>query len=221
MYFRQSDSSDLLRLKQRLWVKFLLCVWLAGCTRTSKPIASHTGTAVTLTGATEDTLAKPATFGWGRVATAQEIAAWDIDVRPDGMGLPAGSGNAWTGKAIYAAKCAACHGKTGIEGPYNRLVTVSNGKKLPAKEGATAEKTIGNYWPYATTVFDYIRRAMPFNEPGSLSDEEVYSLTAFLLQANQLIDSSAVMNAETLPKVVMPAQKLFVPDDRQGGPEVR
>lgn len=80
---------------------------------------------------------------------------------------------------------------------------------------------IGNYWPYATTVFDYIRRAMPFNAPGSLTDEEVYSLTAYLLTANKILDEKTVLNATVLPKVMMPAQKFFVPDDRKGGPEVR
>ncbi len=87
--------------------------------------------------------------------------------------------------------------------------------------GKRPDKTIGTYWPYATTVFDYIRRAMPFNEPGSLTDEEVYHLTAYLLHANGIIDEKATITAQTLPKVVMPAQKLFIPDDRRGGPEIR
>ena len=83
------------------------------------------------------------------------------------------------------------------------------------------EKTIGNYWPYATTVFDYVRRAMPFNAPGSLTNEEVYHLTAYLLNANEIIDEKYVINAQTLPKVIMPAQKLYVPDDRKGGAEIK
>lgn len=83
------------------------------------------------------------------------------------------------------------------------------------------EKTIGNYWPYATTVFDYIRRAMPFSQPGSLTNEEVYHLTAYLLNANEIIDEKTVINAQTLPKIVMPARDLFVPDDRKGGPEIK
>jgi mono/diheme cytochrome c family protein len=167
-----------------------------------------------------DSVQLPASFGFGRPATEAEIAALDIDVRPDGRGLPAGSGNVMTGKLIYAAKCAMCHGKTGIEGPNVRLVGPAL-EKLPAGTVPTKEKTIGNYWPYATTLYDYINRAMPFNAPGSLSAGEVYSLTAFLLQANQIIDSTDVMNAQVLPRVVMPAQKLFVPDDRKGGAEVR
>ncbi|MBD2756190.1 c-type cytochrome [Spirosoma validum] len=160
-----------------------------------------------------DTL--PTHFGFGRPATAAEIARLDIDVRPDGKGLPAGEGQVLTGKQIFAAKCAACHGTGGVDGPNGSLVTTTNpGRKRP-------EKTIGNYWPYATTVFDYIRRAMPFSQPGSLTNDEVYHLTAYLLQANGIIDEKTVINAQTLPRVVMPAQKLFVPDDRKGGSEIK
>lgn len=154
-------------------------------------------------------------FGFGRKATQAEIDRLDIDVRPDGKGLPAGSGTASKGKIIFEMKCVACHGAGGIGGPNGSLVT----NKAPNDK--RKEKTIGNYWPYSTTVFDYIRRAMPFNEPGSLSNEEVYNLTAYLLHANEITDEKAVMNAQTLPKVVMPAQKLFVPDDRKGGTEIR
>jgi S-disulfanyl-L-cysteine oxidoreductase SoxD len=155
----------------------------------------------------------PARFGIGRPATTAEIAAWDISVRPDGKGLPPGSGNARAGQEIFAAKCAACHGRTGREGPYVRLVGPMG--------DTTKAKTIGNYWPYATTIFDYTWRAMPYNAPGSLSATEVYSLTAFLLAENKIIDPGEVMDAKQLPKVVMPAKKFFVPDDRRGGPEVR
>ncbi len=162
-----------------------------------------------------DTLKWPASFGFGRPATQAEITRLDIDVRPDGKGLPAGEGKPAVGKAIFSEKCAACHGVGGVGGPYGSLVsTTATTKKRP-------EKTIGNYWPYATTVFDYIRRAMPFNAPGSLTNEEVYNLTAYLLNANGIIDEKVVINALTLPKVMMPAQKLFVPDDRKGGPEIK
>jgi cytochrome c len=152
-------------------------------------------------------------FGFGRPATPKEIAAIDIAIRPDGKGLPTGSGTVRTGRAIYAVKCAACHGKTGVEGPYMRLVGPMG--------DTTKAKTIGNYWPYATTLFDYTRRAMPYNAPGSLSSDEVYSLTAFLLAANRVIDSTMVMDASNLPGVEMPAKKLFIPDERKGGPEIR
>lgn len=154
-----------------------------------------------------------ASFGFGRTATAKEIAAWDIAIGPDGKGLPPGSGTPQSGKVIYVQKCAACHGPTGAEGPFARLVGPMG--------DTTRAKTIGNYWPYATTLFDYTRRAMPFNAPGSLSAGEVYGLTAYLLYANKIIDSNAVITASSLPRVVMPARKYFVPDDRRGGPEIR
>ncbi|WP_353718911.1 cytochrome c [Dyadobacter sp. 676] len=163
-----------------------------------------------------DTLSQPVRFGFGRPATTAEIAVLDIDVRPDGEGLPKGEGNVAEGKAIYALKCAGCHGVTGTEGPNDRLVTGDT-----ARAGARRIRAIGNYWPYATTIFDYIRRAMPFNRPGSLDDREVYSLTAYLLHANGLWDEKAALNAQNLPKVQMPARDRFVPDDRGEGPEIR
>lgn len=163
-----------------------------------------------------DTVSKPVHFGFGRPATQAEITMLDIDVRPDGKGLPTGEGNAVKGKAIYALKCAGCHGATGTEGPNDRLVVGDT-----TKGGARRIRAIGNYWPYATTVFDYIRRAMPFNQPGSLTDEEVYSLTAYLLNANGLLAEDARLNAVTLPKIKMPAHDRFVPDDRKDGPEIR
>lgn len=162
-----------------------------------------------------DTLSRPGHFGFGRPATEAEIAVVDIDVRPDGKGLPKGEGNAGEGKAIYALKCAGCHGATGTEGPNDRLVAADTTK------GTRRIKAIGNYWPYATTVFDYIRRAMPFNHPGSLTDREVYSLTAYLLHANGLWDEKAALNAKNLPKIKMPSRDKFVPDDRKDGPEIR
>ncbi len=161
----------------------------------------------------KDTAGWPAGFGFGRTATAREIAALDLAVRPDGKGLPAGAGTVSEGRAIYQVKCAACHGMTGKEGPFARLVAPMG--------DTTKAKAIGNYWPYATTLFDYVRRAMPFNAPGSLPAAEVYSLTAYLLAANKVIDSTMVMDARSLPRVKMPAHDLFVPDDRQGGAQVR
>jgi cytochrome c len=163
-----------------------------------------------------DTLSQPSHFGFGRPATAAEIALLDIDVRPDGQGLPKGEGNVAEGRAIFQQKCAACHGATGTEGPNDRLVVGDT-----TQGGARRVKAIGNYWPYATTVFDYIRRAMPFNQPGSLTDEEVYSLTAYLLHANGLLAENARLNAKTLPKIKMPARDRFIPDDRKDGPEIR
>lgn len=136
-----------------------------------------------------------------------------IAVRPDGRGLPPGSGDALTGQTIYIAKCASCHGSTGREGPSPRLVGAI---------GDTGKaKTIGNYWPYSTTVFDYIRRAMPLNAPGSLTNGEVYSLTAYLLSANKIIPAKTMLDSATLAAVKMPARDFFITDDRRGGHEVK
>jgi hypothetical protein len=159
----------------------------------------------------------PPRFGVGRPATPAEIAALDIDIGPDGKGLPPGRGTAAEGAITYAAKCASCHGKSGTEGPND--VLVGRGA-FPSGSVTDARRTIGNYWPYATTVFDYIRRAMPTTAPGSLKDDEVYGLVAFLLAANAIVPADAVMDAATLPKVVMPARDKFVIDPR-GGPKPR
>jgi cytochrome c len=167
---------------------------------------------------TSSTREWPASFNIGRPATAAEINAWDIDIRPDGAGLPTGTGTALTGKRIYMAKCAACHG-TGAAPIDARLP----GPPLMNDSAGTNYrklKTIGNYWPYATTIFDYVRRTMPYNAPGTLTADELYSLTAYLLFANKIIDEQTVMDARSLPKVNMPAKRLFIPDDRSGGPEI-
>jgi cytochrome c len=142
-------------------------------------------------------------FGFGSVPSEAEIKARDIVVGPDGAGLPPGRGTVTAGEQVYKAKCVACHGPTGTEGPRDKLV----GEKLPVK-------TIGTFWPYATTVFDYIRRAQPFDKPGSLTDEEVYALTAWLLFRNQIIAADQVIDANTLPQVKMPNRDGFVPDPR-------
>ena len=157
----------------------------------------------------------PPTFGIGRPATPAEIAAIDIDVGPDGAGLPPGRGTPADGAPIYAARCASCHGKTGKEGPNDVLVGRLPGDAFTFARDQRAPKTIGSYWPYATTVFDYIRRAMPPDKPGSLQNDEVYALTAYLLASNQLIPADAVVDATSLPKVKMPAREHFVPDARK------
>jgi len=157
---------------------------------------------------------EPATFGIGRPATPEEIASRDIDVGPDGVGLPPGRGTAADGAPIYAARCAGCHGKTGKEGPNDTLVGRIPGDAFTFARDPKAPKTIGSYWPYATTVFDYIRRAMPPDKPGSLKDDEVYDLTAYLLAQNELIPADAVIDASSLPKVKMPARDKFKPDTR-------
>lgn len=153
-------------------------------------------------------------LGIGRAATDAEIAAWNDDVMPDGTGLPTGSGTPAEGARIFATRCAGCHGPTGKEGPNDALVGAPQ-QGFPFSQRPELVHTIGNYWPYATTVFDYIRRAMPPDAPGSLSGTDVYNVTAFLLHANQLIPADAVIDASTLPKVVMPAKSHFVPDRRK------
>jgi S-disulfanyl-L-cysteine oxidoreductase SoxD len=160
----------------------------------------------------------PARLGIGRPATPAEIAALDIDVGPDGAGLPPGRGTAADGAPIYAARCAGCHGKTGKEGPNDTLVGRLPGDEFPFARDPRAPKTIGSYWPYATTVFDYIRRAMPPDKPGSLTDQEVYHLTAYLLALNDLIPADGAIDAASLPKVKMPARDHFKPDTRTEKP---
>ena len=141
----------------------------------------------------------------GRPATAAEIAGWDISVGPDGVGLPAGSGTALKGAAVYEQKCQACHGAKGAGQPNDRL---AGGHGTLASK--TPVRTIGSYWPYARTVFDYVRRSMPYTQPQSLSDDEVYAVTAYLLQLNGIIGEADEMNAQTLPKVTMPNRGNFV-----------
>ena len=155
----------------------------------------------------------PERFGLGEPASMDLIQRLDIDVRPDGTGLPEGSGTAAAGAPVYAARCASCHGPSGEGATANQLVGAAPVGASPA--------TIGNYWPYATTLFDYIRRAMPTNAPGSLSTAEVYGLTAWLLSTNGIIDTDADINARTLPLVRMPARDMFVPDDRLDANTVR
>lgn len=157
----------------------------------------------------------PESFGWGKNASTQDIAAKDIDVRPDGKGLPDGKGTVAAGRNIYTAKCESCHGNKDRNGVYARLFPHA----IP--DSSKGQKLIGNYWPYATTLYDYINRAMPFNEPGSLSHEEVYSITAYVLYMNKLWPEEKVMQRNNLATVVMPALSRFVPDDRKGGAEIK
>lgn len=163
----------------------------------------------------------PARFGLGRPATAEEIRARDIDVMPDGRGLPPGRGTASDGATVYAAKCASCHGPKGEGGSADRLVGRNPGDSFAYATDPSLLRTIGSYWPYATTLFDYTARAMPFPQPGTLTADETYGLVAYLLFLNGIIPEGAVMDAATLPKVRMPARDRFVPDNRTGGPRVK
>lgn len=153
----------------------------------------------------------PARYGIGRTATPAEIAALDIDVRPDGTGLPAGSGTSAAGATIYASKCAQCHGATGKEGPNDVLVGRVPGDGFPFAADPKVPHTIGNYWPYATTVFDYIRRAMPPQSPWTLSADETYALTAYLLHLGGVLPADAVLDQRSLPALRMPNREGFVP----------
>ena len=160
-------------------------------------------------------------LGIGRTATPDEIKAIDIDVMPDGRGLPPGRGTAAEGAPIYAAKCQSCHGKDGAGASADRLVATDSGPNFNFAMDAKLVKAVGNYWPYATTFYDYTQRAMPFTQPGTLTPNELYALTAYILSLNKVIPADAVMDATTLPKVVMPAKNRFVMDNRRGGPVVK
>src|SRR5271169_2773024 len=154
-------------------------------------------------------------YGIGRAATPEEIAGWNIDVSPDGAGLPPGHGGVSEGRAIYNEKCAACHGAHGEGKPMDRIAG-GFGTVFDAKP----EKTVGSYWPYATTLFDYVRRAMPFDAPQSLTPDEVYAVCAYVLYLNKLVPQDAVLDAQTLPKIEMPNRSHFVSGftPRPGGP---
>jgi cytochrome c len=162
-------------------------------------------------------------YDLGRAATPGEVAALDIDVGPDGTELPAGKGSVSQGAMVYGAKCATCHGVRGegIAPAYPKLVGRDPRDGFPFGRDPALVKTVGNYWPYATTIFDYVRRAMPFLQPGSLTNDEVYAVTAWLLAQNDIIKNDAILDAESLKAVRMPARDRFVRDDRKGGAEVR
>lgn len=151
-------------------------------------------------------------YGFGTTAIEQEIAAVDIDAMPDGRGLPPGSGTYAQGREVYMAQCAACHGEQ-LEG-----IPDLGGDKLIGGRDSLASgspvKTVESYWPYATTLFDYVKRAMPLVAPGSLSDDEVYAVSAFILAEAGIIGQDQVIDATTLPEVLMPNRDGFVPDPR-------
>ena len=146
----------------------------------------------------------PQTPNLGKAVTPGELAAWDINILPDGTGLPPGAGKPTEGARIYVAKCAMCHGENGKGGTNARLV---GGETIKDME---SEKTIANFWPYPTTVFDYIRRAMPWQQPMTLTNDQVYALTAYILASNKLIGENDAIDAKTLPKVRMPNRDGFI-----------
>lgn len=150
-------------------------------------------------------------FGLGTPARPEQIRAWDIDVRPDGAGLPPGKGTVAQGEKIYAEQCSACHGEKGLNPPqgFDRLV---GGKGTLATPKPV--QTVGSYWPYATTLYDYVNRAMPFTMPNTLSPDDVYSVVAYVLYLNDIVPKDKVMNADELKKVRMPNVNGFIPDAR-------
>jgi S-disulfanyl-L-cysteine oxidoreductase SoxD len=155
----------------------------------------------------------PGHYGFGTDASPQDLANF-YSITPDGAGLPPGSGNATAGAKVYADNCAACHGDKLQGNPAKGI----GGDRLLGGRGTLASnapiKTVESYWPYATTLFDYVKRAMPFNAPGSLNDNDVYAVVAYVLSEAKIIKPTDTMNATTLPKVTMPNRDGFIPDPR-------
>jgi len=148
-------------------------------------------------------------YGIGRPATPAEIAGWNIDIDRYGHNLPPGSGSVSHGREVFAQQCAACHGAKGEGGIGEQLVGGQGTLATPKPV-----KTVGSYWPYAPTLFDYIRRAMPQNAPESLSNDDVYAVSAYILSLNGLLSADAILDARILSKVKMPNRKMFVDDPR-------
>jgi cytochrome c len=144
---------------------------------------------------------------FGRPPTADEIKAWDIDVLPDGTGLPPGSGTVARGKEVYETNCEACHGTNGQGGIKDRLV---GGQGTLATDQPI--KTVGSFWPYSTTLFDYIRRAMPYPSPGSLNADDIYAVSAYILNLNGIVPADAKLDKESLPRIEMPNRDGFIPE---------
>jgi len=154
-------------------------------------------------------VAQSPTYGVGRAPTPLELKAIDIEVTPDGKGLVPGRGTAAAGKDVYARRCETCHGPTGKEGPQDALAGGQG-----SLSSSTPQKTVGSYWPYATTLWDYINRAMPFDHPSTLTADEVYATTAYVLFLNGLVGERDVIDEKTLPQVKMPNRNGFTSDPR-------
>jgi len=147
---------------------------------------------------------------FGQPISAADLAPWDMTIEADGSGLPPGRGTARQGEAVYVAKCQACHGEKGAGGPNDALVG-GIGSLAPGKMPV---KTVGSYWPYATTLFDYVRRAMPFSESKSLNNDELYAVSAYILNLNGITRSDEILDSRLLPKVRMPNREGFIPFPR-------
>lgn len=153
----------------------------------------------------------PRNYGIGRVATPEQIAGWDIDIRPDGQGAPSGRGSVKDGEKVYMDKCAACHGEFGESA--GRWPQIAQGKGTLATHDPV--KTVGSYFPYLSSVFDYIRRAMPFGDAESLTNDELYAVVAYVLNLNDIVDDNFVLSKETWARVKMPNSGGFFDDDRE------
>jgi cytochrome c len=149
------------------------------------------------------------TLSIGHTPSPEHLKAIDIDVTPNGQGLAPGRGTAAAGKDVYTRRCETCHGPNGTEGPQDVLVGGRGSLATPRPL-----KTVGSYWPYATTLWDYIRRAMPFDHPGTLTSDEIYGVTAYLLYLNGIVGEQDTLDRVTLPQVKMPNRDGFVPDPR-------
>jgi cytochrome c len=201
-----------------------LAVLLAGAAILALPVFAQQprpaapATPAATTAAAPATPAQPRRFRLGREATAAEVAAWDIDVRPDGQGLPEGRGTAAQGEEVYQAQCAACHGEFG-EGA-GRWPALSGGRGSLGKPDP--KKTVGSYWPYLSTVFDYTRRAMPFGNAQSLSNDELYAVTAYILYLNDIVtDLDFELNRANFTSVRMPNEAGFREEDTLDTPLAR
>ncbi len=159
----------------------------------------------------QDKKSPPRQYGIGQVATPEQIAGWDIDVRPDGLGLPPGKGSVKDGEKLYVERCAACHGEFGESA--GRWPQLAQGKGTLASHDPV--KTVGSYFPYVSSVFDYVRRAMPFGDAQSLKDNELYAVTAYVLNLNDIVDDKFVLSKETWSQVKMPNRDGFYDDDRE------
>ncbi len=201
---------------------------LAACgTGDSEAGSASSGAAVVETtdpgnGATGRAGAAQPVYGFGTPATESQIAAWDIDIGPDGAGLPPGQGTVAEGLDVWVRhRCILCHGPTGREGPNDIITGRIPGDEFPFANDRSLRSTVGNYWPYATTLFDYTRRAMPFDLPGTMTDEEVYAVVGAMLYFNDLLPADAVVDSAMVVDTRMPARDRFVPDNRTGGPTIR
>lgn len=182
------------------------------------------GSLVACSGGDSPAAGAPARYGIGRAATDAEVSRWNHDIGPGGAELPPGRGSVAQGSALFQVKCAVCHGKIGegMAPAFPALIGRDpKGEGFAFASDPKIVRTIGNYWPHATSLFDYVKRAMPQLAPGSLSDDEVYAVTAYLLAANRIIPDSTTLDAAGLRRVRMPARDRFVPDTRRGGADVK